>query len=209
MRIAIDFDDTVADSNSVLLALMNWKLGTTTKFEDLEWDFFHRNNRVEKAFWGLHDLYDSTYLRRAMPPVDPYAFAVIKELRRTGHDIHIVTRNNPKGVESIRSWLFMHGVDVPVMAIGRGGGGAKAKLPFDLFIDDNPHLVSAMGKYPDKRLILYARPWNRFYHLVGGRSGRLFRRVSPRVMRNVRRVDTWLRVREVVQELERRRSWPK
>ena len=69
MRIAIDFDDTVADQTAILLSLMNWKLGTAIKFEELEWDFFHRNQITEDAFWQIHDLYDSTYLRRAMPPV--------------------------------------------------------------------------------------------------------------------------------------------
>jgi len=35
MRIAIDFDDTVADQTRILLPLMNWKLGTDIKFEEI------------------------------------------------------------------------------------------------------------------------------------------------------------------------------
>ena len=185
MKIAIDFDDTIADQTSVLLPLMNWKLGTEFKFEELEWDFFHKAPETEKAFWSIHDLYDSSYLRRAMPPVDAYAFPVVKELARKGHVVEIVTRNDKKGHDSIRAWLFMHGLDLPVRAIGRGGGDGKARLNYDLFIDDNPSLADVIRKHPTKRLVIFDRPWNR----------------NVKTGRNVFRAKNWLDVREILVRL--------
>ena len=182
LRIAIDFDDTIADQTAILLPLMNWKLGTATKAEELEWDFFHRNQITEDAFWQIHDLYDSTYLRRAMPPVDPYAFPVVKELVRKGHKVDIVTRNEKRGHDSIRAWLFMHGLDLRVRPIGRGGGDAKARLGYDVFVDDNPQLADVIRRHPSKRLVIYERPWNR----------------KVEVGRNIFRASDWLEVREIL-----------
>ena len=187
MRIAIDFDDTVADQTRILLPLMNWKLGTDIKFEELDWDYFHRTPEMEKAFWDIHDLYDTSYLRRAMPPVDPFAFPVIKELQRVGHTVHIVTRNDPKSHPSIKSWLFMHGLELEVRAIGRGGGEDKARLTYDVFVDDNPNLVETVSRHPTKRMILFTRPWNRKVEVL-----------RPRY-RNITRADNWLEVRRKLQ----------
>ena len=181
MRVAVDFDDTIADQTSILLPLMNFKLGTAYKFEELEWDFFHKDPASEAAFWQIHDLYDTSYLRRAFPPVDPYAFPVIKELQRKGHTVEIVTRNAPKSHESIKAWLFMHGLEMKVRAMGRGRGGDKLRLDYDVLVDDNPALAEDIARHPTKRLIVFTRPWNK--------------KVS--VGRNVLRADDWLTVRKI------------
>lgn len=162
---------------------MNWKLGTNYKFDDLGWDFFHKDPVVEKAFWDIHDLYDTTYLRRAMPPVDPYAFPVIKELMKT-NKVEIVTRNDPKGRDTIRAWIFMHGLDAPVRTIGREKRieGGKARMPYDVFVDDNPLMVPTILKHPSKRLILFDRSWNR----------------DTKVGKNVFRAKDWLEVRKIL-----------
>lgn len=182
MKISVDYDDTLADQTSVLLLLMNWKLGTDYRFENLEWDFFHKDPASEKAFWDLHNAYDSTYLRRAMPPVDPYAFPVIKELQRKGHVVEIVTRNASKSHESIKAWLFMHGLELKVRAMGRGRGDEKLRLNYDVFVDDNPALAETIRKHPTKRLIIFTRPWN--MKLATGR--------------NILRADDWLAVRKIL-----------
>jgi 5'(3')-deoxyribonucleotidase len=189
MRIAVDMDDTVVDQSSLMLMLMNWKLGTNTKPEELKWDFFHVNPETEKAFWDIHNMYDSSYLRRAMAPVDPYAFPVLKELQRVpGNKVEVLTRNKPESVERIRGWLFMHGVEMRVRAMGRGGGKAqsKASYPYDIFIDDAPGLADEMKKHPTKRLIVFDRPWNR----------------DVKETKNVVRARGWLEVRKLLRTME-------
>lgn len=187
MRIAVDADDTVMDQSSVMLMLMNWKLGTSIKREELTWDFFHKDPATEKAFWDVHNMYDGSYLRRAMPPTDPYAFPVIKELQRAEHKVEIVTRNRAESREQIAGWMWMHGVSIHVRAIGRGGGmaGDKARLPYDIFVDDAPGLAEEIRKHPSKRLILYDQPWNR----------------DVKTGKNVFRAKDWLEVREILRRL--------
>ena len=187
MKIAVDADDTVMDQNSILLPLMNWKLGTNYTHENTTWDFFHSTPEIEKAFWDVYNLYDALYLRRAMKPTDNYAFPVIKELQKAGHVVEVVTRNKPESADKIRGWFWMHGVEIKVRAIGRGGGNAagKAKLPYDVFVDDSPLLVEEMKRHPSKRLIVYSRPWNK----------------DVKQTKNVLRADTWLEVREILRRL--------
>ena len=185
MRIAVDADDTVIDQTAVLLPLMNWKLGTTYKPEDIEWNFFHNKTPdIEKAFWDVHNLYDTMYLRRAMPPTDGFAFPVLKEMQRRGNELEVVTRNRPESTDHIHDWFWMHGVEIRVRAIGRGGGDAsvKAKMPYDVFIDDAPALASVMSKHPSKRLIIFSRPWN----------------AGVKTTKNVLRADDWLAVRKIL-----------
>ena len=183
LRIAVDYDDTIAAQNDVLLMLMNWKFDKNWKAEDLDWDYFHRNKHTEKAFWALLDLYDRSYLRRAMAPTDPYVFAVIKELQKAGHLVEIVTRNRPQSKPQIEAWMWQHGVNIRVRAIGRSGGaaGGKARLPYDWFIDDAPSLATGITRYPKKRLLVYNRPWNQ----------------KIRLPRNAWRVRSWLDVRDI------------
>lgn len=187
MKIAVDADDTVMNQTSLLLPLMNWKLGTDYKMEDIVWGFFHSSPEVEKAFWAVHNLYDTLYLRRAMPPTDNYAFPVIKELQQKGHKVEVVTRNKFESADKIHGWFWMHGVEIHVRAIGRGGGDATAKayLPYDIFIDDAPMLAEEMKRHPSKRLIIYTRPWNK----------------DVKVTKNVLRADDWLEVRKILHGL--------
>lgn len=188
MRIAVDADDTLMDQSSIMLMLMNWKLGTSTKVQDLNWDFFHVSPESEKAFWEVHNMYDQSYLRRAMAPVDPYAFPVLKEMQRIeGNKVEVLTRNKAESVAHIEGWLFMHGVNMKVRAMGRGGGKAqsKANYPYDIFIDDAPALAEEMRKHPTKRLIVYSQPWNR----------------DVKTTRNVFRADGWLEVRKLLKTM--------
>lgn len=188
MRIAADFDDTLVDSASILVTLINFKHGTSFKLADIStWDWIQTQGpEFEKTFWQIHDLWDNTYMRRAMAPTDPYAFAVIKELVRNGNKVSIVTMNEAEAVKSIEALLFMHGIDeIPVRVLGRGSSKQKASMPYDIFIDDSPSLAEIVKKHPTKALILYDRPWNR----------------GVRKSRNVFRAKNWLEVRDILDKI--------
>lgn len=175
MKISVDFDSTLADTLSVVLDLLNFKYGTDiTRNEIVDWDWkknakvWNASGRypvpfdpleVEKDFWKVYDLFDTTHLRRAIPPVDPLACAAVKWLVKRGHDVHIVTSNKPIAAESIRSWMFGHGLDLPLDMLGRKTGSQKAHLDYELFIDDSPHLAESMEE-TGKLLLLVPQPYN-------------------------------------------------
>jgi uncharacterized HAD superfamily protein len=93
-----------------------------------------------------------------------------------------VTRNAAKSHESIKAWLFMHGLEMKVRAMGRGRGDDKVRLNYDVFVDDNPLLAETIKKHPTKRLIIFTRPWNA--KLATGR--------------NILRANDWLAVRKIL-----------
>jgi 5'(3')-deoxyribonucleotidase len=161
MKVACDFDGCLANSHQVALDLINFKHGTTYKYEDVtSWNWW-KENGVEEDFWAVYDLFDTTYLRRAIPPTSPLAAASMKWLQKRGHECEIVTSNRQKSVPTISAWLFGHGIDFPVRSIDRISASEKAKLDYDLFIDDAPHLAEAISAMLEKTLILVDQPWNR------------------------------------------------
>ena len=176
----------------MLLMLMNWKMGSNITKEVITWDFFKQSPEMEKVFWGVYDLYDRSHIRRAMTPTDPYAFGVIKELQDRGHEVDVVTRNNPASVKKIEDWMWSHGVDIKVRAMRRPKGtedsvAAKAKLSYDIFIDDAPVLIEPILKSPSKKLIVYSQPWNDKITIPKGK--------------NVFRAKNWLGVRDILDKL--------
>jgi len=159
MKIAVDLDNTLADTTSVLLRLTNFKFGTNYTLADIQWDFWRsKGPDYDAAFWEIYKMFDSPEqgginLRRALPPVDPLAPGIVKSLIKRGHDVHILTANRPEAKDSIEAWLFGHGLEMYVELIGQVSPVEKVKLDYDLFIDDSPKIVPAMASAPEKTLI--------------------------------------------------------
>lgn len=148
-------------THDLVLSLINFKHGT--QFTRANWTFWDWSEfglpGGDKDFWAVYDLMDETHLRRAIRPTSPFAAATMKWLVQRGHFVELVTSNSPAAAKDMQSWLFGHGLDIPVNTIGRGV--EKATLDYDLFIDDAPSLASAIrASGTDKRLLLYEQPWN-------------------------------------------------
>jgi len=160
MKIAVDLDNTLADTTTVLTKLTNFKHGTTlTKESIVEWDYW-RKSGLDETFWAIYDLFDSIYLRRVLPPVHPLACPIVKMLEKAGNSVDILTANNADAKKSIESWLFGHGLDTNVQTLGRISPEVKVTMDYDLFIDDSPKLIEPMKSAPGKTLILLDQPWN-------------------------------------------------
>ncbi len=166
-RIAIDFDDTLADVRDMLCRLINYRDGTTFVPEDVKtWTYLYKETDHGRAFWGAYDLMDATHLRRAIRPVSPFACATVKWLQQRGHTVEVVTANHEKAIPDMVSWLFGHGLDCPVRAVGRIDAAEKAKLDYDLFLDDSPLLAEevrrrALETGSKQRMVLVDRYHNR------------------------------------------------
>lgn len=160
MKIAVDFDSTLAATQPLFLKLLEWKTGEHHDPEEITTWTWAEEHGYGKDFWSFYDLLDSTHLRRAIQPVDPMACGSVKWLVKRGHEVRILTSNHPKSEASIRSWLFGHGLELPLDIIGRKSPSEKAHLDFDVFIDDAPALAEAMPEVLSKRLYLVPQPWN-------------------------------------------------
>jgi 5'(3')-deoxyribonucleotidase len=187
LKVACDFDSTLADTLKVVLDLFNFKYGLSLTREDIAdwdwkvnakvWGFTEKGAKeVEADFWKVYDLFDTTHLRRAIPPVDPMACGAVKWLVKRGHQVDIVTSNRPEAEMSIRAWLFGHGLDLPLRMLDRKTASYKAELDYDVMIDDAPSLAKAITEQyleqkagtihfeqprPHHRLLLVPQPFNR------------------------------------------------
>ena len=75
MKVAVDLDNTLADTTGVLIQLTNWKFNTNYTVADVDdWDFWRsKGPEMDAAFWKIYDFMETLYLRRVMPPVHPLA----------------------------------------------------------------------------------------------------------------------------------------
>jgi len=186
MKVACDFDSTLADTLKVVLDFFNFKYGLCLTREDIvdwdwkvnarEWGFTEKGaKQVEADFWKVYNLFDTTHLRRAIPPVDPMACGAVKWLVKRGHQVDIVTANRPEAEMSIRAWLFGHGLDLPLRLLDRKTARHKAELGYDVLIDDAPSLAKSIADLydeqcvsvvhfempnPHHRLLLVPQPYN-------------------------------------------------
>ncbi len=160
-RIAVDFDGVLGDLHRLVSDLMQWHTGK--KFDPVsvnDWDYWDRLG-YGREFTGVLDMLDTTYLRRAVAPVNPLSCPAVKWLEKRGHKVVILSSNRPISLMSMKSWLFSHGLDTPVQLLDRGSAAMKLKEPFDVYIDDSPHLAVTMGHHVGKKeLFLVRQPWN-------------------------------------------------
>ena len=96
MKVAVDLDNTLADTTGVLIQLTNWKFNTNYTVADVDdWDFWRsKGPEMDAAFWKIYDFMETLYLRRVMPPVHPLACPVVKMLEKAGHQVSVLTANN-------------------------------------------------------------------------------------------------------------------
>jgi len=162
VRVALDFDGTLADTASLVCALINYKQGTHYTPADMTSWTFWADKGYEPDFWGAFDLMDQTHLRRAIRPVSPLACSTIKYLQQEGsYEFEVVTSNHDESAKDMAAWLFGHGLDLPIKTIGRATPRQKAEMNYALYIDDAPGLAEEIAKMPKKRMVLVDQPWNR------------------------------------------------
>ena len=164
LRIAVDFDSTLADMHGLMLPLLNFKNGTHyTKADMVHWDVL-KNDGFADDFYSILDQFNSLHLRRAMPPESPYATASVKWLMKQGHEVVVLTANPHESKKTMEDWLFGHGIDCEVRPLGKVHAAKKLEERFDLYIDDSPHLAEAVLGLPlndPRHLLLVGQPWNR------------------------------------------------
>ena len=91
---------------------------------------------------------------------EPDAVAVLAQLRRAGHTLHVVTDRASVGAPGVAqsataTWLRANGIAVDSLTFSAD----KASVPTDLFIDDRSENYLALqgsGTQP----VLFDRPWN-------------------------------------------------
>jgi hypothetical protein len=126
------------------------------------------NSFVQWNAWRIAQITKEEFLRtldeawfewETIPPVEENIGAEVSRIHGIGQ-VDIVTGRNQATVQAAKSWLEEHKVPYDTF-VRTASTGAKAKLNYDVFIDDSAELMSLVGSSFDRYGILYTQPWNR------------------------------------------------
>lgn len=142
LRIAVDFDGVLFDHVPYVLRGFRDAHGIDLEAEGFRyWDFFqYRAVREKNLTWqcvrNVLAAIDGDPLLHRLPPRDPYALTVLRRWRHEGHEVSIVTARGAEARETTESFLRLNGLPHDHLVMG-----AKAKLGYDVLVDDAPHNV--------------------------------------------------------------------
>jgi len=157
LKIALDLDGVLADTMKLWLRLWNRRTGQKLSYEDLtEWDFW-RNLEISEAEF-MEIMNEAWRMWKSLPPTEPNLSEKVSRLKELGR-IDIVTARPRETEKYALRWLDEQGILYDSYVWIRSSR-IKAKLDYDVFIDDSPLIVDGciMRK---KILLLYDRPWNK------------------------------------------------
>lgn len=176
MRIGIDIDNTVSNTNELIIE------------EFLKYDYNNLGNRGfrNRDAYLFSEMFNVTesefmtfiekYYHRIIPkiPAKSHAAEVINRLRKEGYEIYFITHRNKiefKNPYSItKKWLKRNGFTYDKLVVDSGDKGeAAVKYNIDLFIDDLPkNLERIAAKNIDVLMvdIYYNRKENRFKRVI-------------------------------------------
>jgi len=94
-----------------------------------------------------------------IPPVHHHIGEAVEGIHRFGR-IDVVTGRSQATVQPAMNWLKEHKIPYDTF-VRTASTKAKARLSYDVFIDDSAELMSLVASSLDNSGILYTQPWNR------------------------------------------------
>ena len=157
-RIAVDLDGVLADTIVPCCRIINSAHGTNFEVSSFnQWNAWEVAHIPKDEF--LRSLDSAWHDWRTIPPTEEnLEHKVARLLPLAGVDI--VTGRSPETVTSAKSWLRFHRIEYNSF-VRTNSTLDKAKLSYEVFIDDSPELMYALSATPGRHGILYTQPWNK------------------------------------------------
>ncbi len=155
MRIALDVDGVLADVIRAWLLYNNRVRTTISKSDISEWDFWKKYDIDKYDFYKELSMCWKSW--KDIPPTETNISFASKELAKIG-TVDIVTAREDSTHDDVKNWLKMHDVAFKNY-VGVAEGIEKAKLDYDVFIDDSSINAKTILER-EKSVILYSQPWN-------------------------------------------------
>ena len=172
LTIAIDCDDVIVPTSSVLLNAYNRRHGTRIGLESFYSDSLWGADTPEEGTWRVDQLLQEGVTAKVLPT--PEAVEYIHRLSKDGHELHVVTgRQNYQEAETHRL-LAEHfpGVFASVehtnmyasghaVALKRSKGAVCRSLGADMLVDDHIYHSREVLRYGVKNAVVFGDyPWN-------------------------------------------------
>lgn len=163
MKIAVDINGVLFSVIDKFVEFFNEKHGTRyTKQDVTQWEFYNDWNSSEQEFFELfYKAYENIL---DVPFIDDDASKYMKNLNVT-HDVQILSALDTQYTPHVVEKLIFHGIEEgthysELLIIKEKPWDLKLTHDFDLYVDDNPHLVEPIKEMNDRYLLLYDQPWN-------------------------------------------------
>ena len=156
MRIAIDLDGVLADASKIWIRLLKQRFEITIKKEDVnEWDIYRKLGISRKEF---EDVFNDAWKEwELVEETEENLFQKINLIKNLGKT-DLVTARNQKTMNDVMKWLEEKKIKFDNIIVV-GEFESKAKLDYDIFIDDSPIQITEMAN-SGKLSLLYMQPWN-------------------------------------------------
>jgi uncharacterized HAD superfamily protein len=182
LRIAVDLDGVLADTMVTFCRILNRHHSTQFTVDSfVQWKAWRIAHITESEFFRTLD--EAWFEWETIPPVSNDIVEAVGRIHCFGR-VDVVTGRSQRTVKAALAWL--HEQKIPYDRFVRTASTrAKARLSYDVFVDDSPDLMSLIASSLNRVGILYTQPWNR----KARERGRIFRVESwkeiPPLLENV------------------------
>lgn len=164
-----DVDDTIAETQRLLIEYINGKLGTDYRFEEM--DRRYREDLDDETRQWTEAVWDTLKRPDVMQRMEPSegALEAMEDLARIGFEPHIVTARKEILFEATKNWLKNHGFDEYYKYMhprqpGESGVEFKIRVArevgFVAGFDDTYEVAVALAEHIPT-IYLIDKPWNR------------------------------------------------
>jgi len=182
LSIAIDLDGVLANTMAAACKIINERHSTHFEVASFtQWKAWEIANITKGEFF---ETLDRAWLDwSTIPPTEEHIAEKFDRLMEFGK-VDIVTGRSRDTVNPANCWLKEQGIQFRSF-VRTNSGNDKARLNYDVFIDDSPELMLQLSTRSNKHGILYAQPWN----------------VDLRRMPRISRADSWSQIPEIVRKI--------
>jgi hypothetical protein len=140
LKILVDFDSTINQFDQHMLATVNDRFGLVHEYSSITtWGFldFMEQPEVGQWAWGP-DVYNSYRWTLGIPPM-PGAAEAMRNLKKAGHQVRIVTARKNTHQGWIEDWLRTHGFGPFPCSYNEKKSVWARRYGYTIAIDDAPH----------------------------------------------------------------------
>lgn len=163
MKIAVDVDGVLLDIITPYTKLYNQQFNASFKKEDVKkWEFYlDWNLTEEEAFKIFYKIYNNAI---SVSLIDRQAPKYLQLLNQE-HDIDIVSARSFKFKSQLKEKLEQCGITKGIhykrlVLVESKPYDLKLQYKYDIYVDDNPHLVEPIKNNERPILLLFDQPWN-------------------------------------------------